>query len=133
MGVSCVRACVCVSMHLVLLDARQIPAEAQTDLTTLPVLQEKNSYAKHTNVFGTTTAHFLLHKHSRILNRMCDWTAVGSKEGNFSHRGLQGRVETPHGLTPQGHEDGEENSGRIVEEVRRSGRAAGRAEAPEVT
>lgn len=37
-----------------------------------------------------------------------------------------------HQLTPQGHEDGEENSGRIVEEVRRSGSAAGRAEAPEI-
>lgn len=35
-------------------------------------------------------------------------------------------------LTPQGHEDGEEHSGRIVEEVRRPGRAAGRAEAPEI-
>lgn len=37
-----------------------------------------------------------------------------------------------HQLTPQRHEDGEENSGRIVKEVRRSGRAAGRAEAPEI-
>lgn len=38
-----------------------------------------------------------------------------------------------HDLTPQGHEDGEENSSRVVKEVRRSGRAAGRAEAPEIT
>lgn len=38
-----------------------------------------------------------------------------------------------HDLTPQGHEDGEENSSRVVKEVRCSGRAAGRAEAPEIT
>lgn len=37
-----------------------------------------------------------------------------------------------HQLTPQRHEDGEEHSGGVVKEVRRSGRAAGRAEAPEV-
>lgn len=37
-----------------------------------------------------------------------------------------------HQLTPQRHEDGEENRGRVVKEVRCSGRAAGRAEAPEI-
>lgn len=41
----------------------------------------------------------------------------------------------PHkcNLTPQGHEDGEEDGGRVVEEVRGSGGAAGGAEVPEVT
>lgn len=35
-------------MYLVLLDARQVPTEAQTDLTTLPVLQEQHRYTwKH--------------------------------------------------------------------------------------
>lgn len=36
-------------------------------------------------------------------------------------------------LTPQRHEDGEEDGGGVVEEVRSSGGAAGGAEVPEVT
>lgn len=36
-------------------------------------------------------------------------------------------------LTPQRHEDGEEDGGGVVEEVRGSGGAAGGAEVPEVT
>lgn len=48
-------SCVCVYIHLVLLDACQIPAEAQTDLTTLPVLKEKYRYAEKKTVL--TTAH----------------------------------------------------------------------------
>lgn len=48
-GFPCVHVWVCVCVHLycsylVLLDAGQIPAKAQTDLPALPVLQEKNRY-----------------------------------------------------------------------------------------
>lgn len=35
-----------IRMYLVLLDACQIPTEAQTDLTTLPVFQEQHRYTK---------------------------------------------------------------------------------------
>lgn len=46
-GFPCVHVWVCVCAYcsyLVLLDAGQIPAKAQTDLPALPVLQEKNRY-----------------------------------------------------------------------------------------
>lgn len=67
-------------IHLVLLDACQIPAEAQTDLTTLPVLQEKYRYAKHTTV--RTTKHTFRFKNILEYFTGCVILAeTGSKAG----------------------------------------------------